>query len=96
MVNIMDEFYYKDLIINLFELNESRKYSLLFIYLKFKDTINDPHYKKIFQTYGNLELIKYNNLDKENKLIDYIYKNFALKYRFNDVDKGKVVKNIII
>lgn len=96
MYNIMDKFYYKDLIIKLLELNENHKYSLLFIYLKFKDIINDPHCKKVFQAYGNLELIKYNNLDKQNKLIDYIYKNFTIKYKFNDMDKGEVVKNIII
>ena len=96
MNDITKKYFYKKFITDILELDENRKYSLLFIYIKFKDFLNDSNYKKLFKAYSNIELIKYNNLDKENKLIDYIYKNFALKYRFNDVDKGKVVKNIII
>jgi hypothetical protein len=96
MYNITDKFYYKDDISNLLELERNEKYSLLFIYFKLKDIINDKNFKKVFYAYGNLELVKYNKLEKENRLIDYIYKHFTLKYRFYDVDKGKIVKNIII
>lgn len=95
-MNITDKFYYKSDIMNLLELNENIKYSLLYVYFKFKDLINDNYYKKVFQVCRNVDLVMYNNLDKENKLIDFIFKNFTLKYKFHNIDKGNNVKNITI
>lgn len=95
-MNIIEKFYYKSDILNLLELDENQKYSLLFIYFKFKDFISNNYYRKLFQIYRNNDLVMYNNLDKQNKLIDYIFKNFTLKYKFIKIDKGNIVKNIII
>ena len=95
-MNITDKFYYKSDLLNLLELDEYTKYSLWYIYFKFKDLLSDKTYKKIFQTYTNIDLIMYDNLEKENKLIDYILKNFTLKYKFISIDKGNIIKNITI
>lgn len=95
-MNIIEKFYYKSEIINLLDLDENRKYTLLFIYFKFKDLLEDVNFKKTFKAYNNLCFIKYNNLDKENKLIDYIYKNFTIKYKLYNIDRGKIVEDITI
>ena len=95
-MNITDKFYYKSDIISLLDLDENTKYSLLYIYFKFKDFMSNNNYRKVFQTYRNIDLIMYDNLEKENKLIDYILKNFTLKYKFISIDKGNIIKNITI
>ena len=77
MNDITKKYFYKKFITDILELDENRKYSLLFIYIKFKDFLNDSNYKNLFKAYSNIELIKYNNLDKENKLITYIFENFT-------------------
>ena len=96
MNDITKKYFYKKFITDILELDENRKYSLLFIYIKFKDFLNDSNYKKLFKAYSNIELIKYNNLDKENKLISYIFENFTIKYKYCEIDKGIIIKNIVI
>ena len=95
-MNITDKFYYKSDIISLLDLDENTKYSLLYIYFKFKDFMSNNNYRKVFQTYRNVDLIMYDKLERENKLIDYIFKNFTLKYKFIKIDKGNIVNNITI
>ena len=95
-MNITDKFYYKSDIISLLDLDENTKYSLLYIYFKFKDFMSNNNYRKVFQTYRNIDLIMYDNLERENRLIDYIFKNFTLKYKFISIDKGNIIKNITI
>lgn len=89
-MNITDKFYYKSDIMNLLELDENIKYSLLYVFFKFKDLISDNHYKEVFEIYKAV------NLDNDNQLIDFIFKNFTLRYKFIKIDKGNIVKNIII
>lgn len=89
-MNITDKFYYKSDIMNLLELDENIKYSLLYVFFKFKDLISDNHYKKVFEIYKAI------NLDNDNQLIDFIFKNFTLRYKFIKIDKGNIVKNITI
>jgi len=96
MNDITKKYFYKKIITDLLELDENKKYSLLFIYIKFKDFINNNNYKKIFRAYRNIDLIKYNILDKECKLIDYIFENFTIKYKYCKIDKGIIIKNIVI
>lgn len=96
MKDVTNEFFYKKEIIDLLELEENKKYSLLFVYLKFKDFINNITYKKIFKSYRNVEFIKYHILDKEDKLINYIHENFTIKMKYNKIDKGIIIKNIVI
>jgi hypothetical protein len=89
-MNITDKFYYKSDIMNLLELDENIKYSLLYVFFKFKDLISDNHYKEVFEIYKAV------NLDNDNQLIDFIFKNFTLRYKFIKIDKGNIVKNITI
>jgi hypothetical protein len=93
---ITKDFFYKKEILDLLELDENQKYSLFYIYFKFKDFITNDDTKKLFKLYRNTELIKYNLLEKENKLIDYIYKNFTIKYKYCKLDTGIIIKDIII
>ena len=89
-MNITDKFYYKSDILDLLDLDENVKYSLLYVYFKFKDLINDKNYRRHFQLYMDIDL--YN----DDKLINFIFKNFTLKYKFNSIDEGNIVKHIII
>ncbi len=96
MNDITKKYFYKKFITDILELDENTKYSLLFIYIKFRDFINNNNYKKIFKAYSNIQFINYYNLDKQNKLINYIFENFTLKYKYCEIDKGIIIKNIII
>ena len=96
MNDITKKYFYKKFIIDLLELDENTKYSLLFIYIKFRNIINDNNYKKIFKSYSNIQYINYYNLDRQNKLINYIFEHFTIKYKYCEIDKGIIIKNIII
>ena len=96
MNDITKKYFYKKFIIDLLELDENTKYSLLFIYIRFRDIINNNNYKKIFKAYSNIQYINYYNLDRQNKLISYIFENFTIKYKYCEIDKGIIIKNIII
>ena len=48
MNDITKKYFYKKFITDILELDENRKYSLLFIYIKFKDFLNDSNQSNNF------------------------------------------------